>query len=82
MTSKSSPGVSYHQTIILNVFYLGNKCFYIGEHRVDSGRTYFEARNFCRNQRGIRSDLASFDNELENGMSLYSFQQKVSIIVT
>ncbi len=61
---------SYHHAIILYIFYLGNKCFYIREHHVDSGRTYFDARDFCRIQRGIRSDLASFDNELENGMRL------------
>ncbi len=54
---------------------------------VESGLTYFDARDFCRIQSGIRSDVASFDNELENGMRLIICHyihscKKVSIIAS
>ncbi len=50
------------------IFCLGNKCFHIGLQYGNSGMTYRAARRYCRQQSGIRPDLASFGNELENGM--------------
>ncbi len=54
--------------MILFIFCLGNKCFHIGVQNSSSGMTYKTARNYCVHKSGIRPDLASFDNELENGM--------------
>ncbi len=50
--------------------FLGNKCFQINILNEESGVSYWDARDICRRQSGIRPELASFDNELENGMNL------------
>ncbi len=64
--SIKSPHISSLNDFI--IFCLGNKCFHIGVQYSNSGMTYEKARNYCLHQRGIGPDLASFDNELENGM--------------
>ncbi len=54
----------------LMAFFLGNKCFQVNIFNVESGVTFWKARRMCRMQSGIRADVASFDNDLENGMNL------------